>query len=56
MPVEQGRYLRPLAEGAVITGDCDDDTLLIQVVQTGNACHTGSHSCFFNTIWEDKQS
>ena len=36
--------------------DCDDDTLLIQVVQTGNACHTGSHSCFFNTIWEDKQS
>ena len=39
-----------------ITGDCDDDTLLIQVVQTGNACHTGSLSCFFNTIWEDKQS
>jgi len=27
--------------------DCDDDTLLIQVEQTGEgACHTGSFSCF----------
>lgn len=33
-----------------ITADCDFDTLLIEVEQTGNACHTGSHSCFFNTI------
>ena len=33
-----------------IKGDCDDDTLLIKVIQTGAACHTGSHSCFFNNI------
>lgn len=33
-----------------IHGDCDDDTLLIKVVQTGAACHTGNHSCFFNEI------
>lgn len=33
-----------------IKGDCDDDTLLIKVIQTGTACHTGSHSCFFNDI------
>ncbi len=33
-----------------IKGDCDDDTLLIKVIQTGAACHTGSHSCFFNDI------
>lgn len=35
-----------------IKGDCDDDTLLITVVQTGAACHTGNHSCFFNDIEE----
>lgn len=33
-----------------IYGDCDDDTLLIKVEQTGPACHTGSKSCFFNKI------
>ena len=30
-----------------ITGDCDDDTLLIKVNQTGPACHTGERTCFF---------
>lgn len=30
--------------------DCDSDTLLIQVDQTGAACHTGEKSCFFNLI------
>ena len=33
-----------------IYGDCDDDTLLVEVEQIGNACHTGSHSCFFQKI------
>ena len=36
-----------------IYGDCDDDTLLVLVDQTGPACHTGAHSCFFNEIWRD---
>lgn len=27
--------------------DCDRDTLLIKVEQTGPACHTGERSCFF---------
>lgn len=35
-----------------IYADCDDDTLLINVVQTGAACHTGNHSCFYTKIWE----
>ena len=30
-----------------ITGDCDDDTLLIEVEQTGPACHTGNATCFY---------
>ena len=27
--------------------DCDGDTLLLKVEQTGPACHTGAPTCFF---------
>ena len=37
-----------------LRADCDDDTLLVTVEQTGHACHTGAHSCFFKEIWEGK--
>jgi phosphoribosyl-ATP pyrophosphohydrolase/phosphoribosyl-AMP cyclohydrolase len=30
--------------------DCDNDTLLIKVVQEGVACHTGRKSCFFTEL------
>lgn len=30
--------------------DCDSDTLMLKVKQTGAACHTGKKSCFFKKI------
>ena len=38
--------------------DCDNDTILLKVIQNGVACHTGRKSCFFtdlatNTITSD---
>ena len=33
-----------------IAFDCDGDVLLIQVEQTGAACHEGYKSCFFRSI------
>lgn len=33
-----------------IAYDCDMDTLLIKVRQTGVACHTGNRSCFYRRL------
>lgn len=30
--------------------DCDGDTILLKVDQTGPACHTGRRSCFFHSV------
>ncbi len=30
--------------------DCDNDTVLLLVDQTGVACHTGRRSCFFRAV------
>ncbi len=32
--------------------DCDGDTLLVLVDQTGDACHTGNRSCFYRILEE----
>jgi phosphoribosyl-AMP cyclohydrolase len=34
--------------------DCDGDTLLLMVDQTGPACHTGRKSCFYNLVKDDE--
>jgi phosphoribosyl-ATP pyrophosphohydrolase/phosphoribosyl-AMP cyclohydrolase len=36
-----------------IQADCDDDTLLVRVEQTGVACHTGNPSCFYKLVYGD---
>jgi phosphoribosyl-ATP pyrophosphohydrolase/phosphoribosyl-AMP cyclohydrolase len=37
-----------------ISVDCDGDTLLLKVEQTGAACHTGHRSCFFTRLDADE--
>jgi len=34
--------------------DCDFDAILLKVEQTGPACHTGHHSCFFTRLEADE--
>lgn len=35
--------------------DCDGDTLLVQVEQTGAACHSGRRSCFYLDVTAQPQ-
>ena len=34
--------------------DCDCDCILLQVLQTGPACHTGNRSCFYRNFDEEQ--
>jgi phosphoribosyl-AMP cyclohydrolase len=34
--------------------DCDNDTLLLLVNQTGPACHTGRRTCFYQVADDEK--
>ncbi len=36
--------------------DCDGDTILLLVDQTGVACHTGRRNCFFRAVRDGKLS
>jgi phosphoribosyl-AMP cyclohydrolase len=37
--------------------DCDGDTLLLKVEQTGGiACHTGRHNCFYRKLNDEQWS
>lgn len=39
-----------------IYADCDADTLVVEVVPEGAACHTGHRSCFYRSLdgWENR--
>ncbi|KQU20292.1 phosphoribosyl-ATP pyrophosphatase [Bacillus sp. Leaf13] len=36
--------------------DCDQDAIVVRVVPTGPACHTGATSCFSETIYQNKEA
>lgn len=38
-----------------ITADCDADALVVEVVKSGPACHTGAESCFFQPVYLSEQ-
>jgi phosphoribosyl-AMP cyclohydrolase len=44
---ESSGHLQKIVEVLV---DCDEDTLLYKVHQSGVACHTGVPSCFFRKL------
>ncbi len=44
---ESSGHVQQISEVLV---DCDEDTLLYKVIQTGPACHTGEKSCFFRKL------
>ncbi|MFW2591505.1 bifunctional phosphoribosyl-AMP cyclohydrolase/phosphoribosyl-ATP diphosphatase HisIE [Aliarcobacter butzleri] len=48
---ESSNHLQEIVE---ILLDCDNDTLLLKVNQTGVACHTGRKSCFYTNLKTDK--
>ncbi len=50
---EKGATSGHIQEIVEIRLDCDNDTLLYKVRQTGGACHTGYYSCFHKIITPD---
>ncbi len=34
-----------------VTADCDSDALVVKVIKTGPACHTGTESCFTKPVY-----
>jgi len=47
---EKGATSGHVQELVELRFDCDRDCLLLQVRQTGPACHTNRKSCFYNAV------
>jgi len=39
-----------------ISADCEYNSLLVEVIPDGPACHTGEYSCFFNALYDNNTS
>ncbi|WP_424949503.1 bifunctional phosphoribosyl-AMP cyclohydrolase/phosphoribosyl-ATP diphosphatase HisIE [Deinococcus sp.] len=55
----QELWIKGLTSGHVqrvlsVALDCDGDSLLYRVRQTGPACHTGAYSCFYTPLMEEE--
>lgn len=49
---KKGETSGNVQEVRAILYDCDEDTLLVKVVQYGKgACHTGERTCFFRRLY-----
>ena len=48
---ETSSHVQSLVE---LRWDCDADTILLVVDQTGPACHTNRRNCFFNAVRDDE--
>jgi phosphoribosyl-ATP pyrophosphohydrolase/phosphoribosyl-AMP cyclohydrolase len=47
---EKGATSGNIQEVKALFCDCDGDSLLVKVAQTGPACHTGSRSCYYRSL------
>ena len=47
---KKGEESGNVQEIAEVLVDCDEDSILYRVHQTGGACHTGYEKCFYRTI------
>ena len=34
--------------------DCDSDSIIVEVIKDGPACHTGKESCFYKTVFQEE--
>ena len=51
LTIAEGRTMFWSRSRQEITADCDKDALVVDVIKSGPACHTGAESCFFNPVY-----